>query len=320
MPLVSVHLPALLFELLMEEGLDASALLDGTGVRVEHFGHPDTLLSYQQLAVIISRALEFSGNSYLGLLFGSRIRFSHLAELGIAYASAPTLALAQKVILQHQRILGSAFDMRLVEHPAHVAIIASKLVPLGSRYRFNQESWIAAIANQMSHALELPLRELGLEIEFDFEAPDDTEPYRDFFGGNVKFGQRYSQVVVPRELLERPLPGSCPTIFKMATRLCEEASARSRMPISLPEQVRILLRGSIEAPLSVEDIARHLNLSSRTLNRRLDELGCNFRTLLKEVRFEAAGELLQGTSLPIVIIAQRVGFNDASNFVKAFRD
>ncbi|HCF6385808.1 MULTISPECIES: AraC family transcriptional regulator [Pseudomonadaceae] len=254
----------------------------------------------------------------------------HCAQLGrwiqrrgfwyALYASAPSLRHAYESGLKHQKLLGSAFDMRLVERPKHLAIIASKLVPLEERYVFNQESWLMAIANQTSLSMERPVADLGLEIEFDYPAPDDLRPYHKLFGENVRFSQEYCQVLIPRSLLDKRLPGACLTGFKMAVQRCEEASSRNRAPLSLPEQVRIHLRKDLHSPPSVGEIAHRLNLSTRTLNRRLDELDCSYRQLLREVRFETAAQLLQGTALPIAIIAERAGFTDASNFVKAFRE
>lgn len=318
--LVPVGLPALLMELLIEQGLSAEQLLQGTELRLEHFSHPETRLSYRQLAVIISRGLTLTGNPRLGLVFGSRIRQSHLSDLGMLYASAPTLRHTFEIGLKHQKLLGSAIDMRLVERPKHLAIIASKLVPLEERYYFNQESWLMAIASQISLAMERSIADLELEIEFDYPAPDDLQLYRQCFGEKVKFSQEYCQVLIPRSLLDMRLPGACPTGFKMAVQRCEEASSRNQAPLSLPEQIRIHLRRELHALPSAEEIAKRLNLSSRTLSRRLDELNCNYRQLIREVRFETAAQLLQGTALPITIIAQRAGFNDASNFVKAFRE
>nr|WP_305729558.1 AraC family transcriptional regulator [Pseudomonas yamanorum] len=307
-------------EVLLEQGLGTTQLLEGTGLRLEHFSHPDTQLSYRQLALIISRALATSGNPRLGLLFGARIRYSHLGELGTLYAQAPTLRQSFEIGLKHQKLLGSAFDLRIVERPQHLAIIASKLVPLRERYFFNQESWLSAIVNQTALALETPVEQLDLEVEFDYSAPDDLKPYHEIFGTKVRFDQQYCQVLIPRPLLDRRLPGACPTLFKIAIQRCEEASSRGRIPLSLPEQIRVHLRKELEATPTVDEIAKRLNFSTRTLNRRLDDLDCNYRQLLREVRFETAAQLLQGTGLPITIIAQRAGFNDPSNFVKAFRD
>lgn len=318
--LVPVGLPSLLMEVLLDQGLSAEQLLQGTELRLEHFSHPETKFSYRQLAVIISRGLALTGNPRLGLVFGSKIRQSHLSDLGMLYASAPTLRHAFEVGLKHQKLLGSAFDMRLVERPKHLAIIASKLVPLEERYYFNQESWLMAIANQTALSMERSIADLELEIEFDYPAPDDLQLYHQCFGKKVRFSQEYCQVLIPRSLLDKRLPGACPTGFKVAVQRCEEASSRNRAPLSLPEQIRIHLRKELQAPPSAEEIAQRLNMSTRTLNRRLDELDCNYRQLLREVRFETAAQLLQGTVLPIAIIAQRAGFNDASNFVKAFRE
>ncbi|WP_419783514.1 helix-turn-helix domain-containing protein [Pseudomonas aeruginosa] len=61
-------------------------------------------------------------------------------------------------------------------------------------------------------------------------------------------------------------------------------------------------------------------MSTRTLNRRLEDLDLHFRQLLKEVKFDMASHLLRTTEMPIGLVAQRSGFTEASNFVKAFRE
>ncbi|OGB26916.1 MAG: hypothetical protein A3I66_20995 [Burkholderiales bacterium RIFCSPLOWO2_02_FULL_57_36] len=319
-PVVPVHLPALLLEVILEYGIDADQLLADTGLRREHFSHPETCLSYAQLAIIISRALRLTGNPRLGLHFGSRIRLSHQAELGAAYGSAPTLREAHQVMMHYQKLLGSAFDLRIVARPEHVAIVASKLVPLGERYCFNQESWLAAIANLTAIVAEKSIDEMALEIEFDYPAPTDLTPYHAILGERVRFGSSACQVLVPRRLLDEALPGSSPAQFRTALVQCEKALSRNRIPQSLPARIRQLLQDRLPEPLSVQEVAAQVNLSVRTLHRRLDELGSSYRNLLREVRFETAAGLLSESNLPVAVIANRVGFSDLSNFTKAFRE
>jgi AraC-like DNA-binding protein len=62
-----------------------------------------------------------------------------------------------------------------------------------------------------------------------------------------------------------------------------------------------------------------LRMSERTLNRRLNDAGTQFRSLLDDVRRERAQHLLQHTQLGISDIAQRLGFGDATAFGRAFR-
>jgi AraC-like DNA-binding protein len=65
-------------------------------------------------------------------------------------------------------------------------------------------------------------------------------------------------------------------------------------------------------------IANILNLSPRTYRRRLEEEQQSYQGLLDQVRVEHATRYLQNTRLPISSIAYMVGFNDPSNFRRAY--
>ena len=66
-------------------------------------------------------------------------------------------------------------------------------------------------------------------------------------------------------------------------------------------------------------VARLLNVSTRTYRRRLAEQGTSFQDLLDTVRAEYATRLLRDRRLPIASVAYRVGFSDPSNFRRAYR-
>ncbi|WP_280282287.1 AraC family transcriptional regulator [Pseudomonas sp. BN415] len=319
-PMVTPHLPALLVQLLLEHGLNAHELFEDTGVVLEHFSQPQHLFSYQQLATIISRGLRLTGNPRLGLLFGQRIRFAHMAELGVALSCAPNMETAYQITKRYQKILGSAFNIRKVDHATHVAMIANKLIPLGGNYHFNQESWLASLACNLARSLEMPLSEVDFQVEFDYPEPDDSSAFYELFGDKVRFSQKYSQILVAREVTLIPLKGACPTYLKLALEECERACQRSLTPTSLPERIRSHLRNLLDAPPTADEVASHFNMSTRTLNRRLEDLDVHYRQLLKEVKFDMASQLLRSTDLPIGLVAQRSGFTEASNFVKAFRE
>ncbi|MBM7060678.1 AraC family transcriptional regulator ligand-binding domain-containing protein [Pseudomonas sp. UL073] len=319
-PMVTPHLPAVLVQMLLEQGLSAHDLFEGTGVVLEHFSQPQHLFSYQQLSIIIARGLQLTGNPRLGFEFGKRIRHAHMAELGVALSCVPDMETGYQIMRRYQKILGSAFNLRRVDHPNYVALIANKLIPLGSNYHFNQESWLVSLAYNLSRGLERPLHELDYFVEFDYPEPEDSTAFRELFGDKVRFSQKHSQILVARELTRIPLVGSCPTYLPAAMEACEEACQRSLRPISLPERIRSHLRNLLEAPPTADEVASHFNMSTRTLNRRLEDLDLHFRQLLKEVKFDMASQLLRTTDLPIGLVAQRSGFTEASNFVKAFRE
>jgi len=74
-------------------------------------------------------------------------------------------------------------------------------------------------------------------------------------------------------------------------------------------------------PLSVDDLAAHLNVSPRTLARRFaDRVGRSPGAWLLSRRVAAARALLEETDLPVEAIAARVGLTSAVNLRRRFRD
>ncbi len=67
---------------------------------------------------------------------------------------------------------------------------------------------------------------------------------------------------------------------------------------------------------SLDEVAKRLAVSTRTLIRRLREAGTTYRELRDAHRRTLATELLSDTSLTAAEIAYRLGFEDASNFGK----
>lgn len=316
-PLVPVHQPALLLQLALERGVRGGDLLAATGLRVDHFSHPETRLSYAQIAVLVERAMALTGDPGLGLAFGRRIRLGHLAELGAALACAPTMNEALHTMIRFQKLLGSAFDMRIADRGDHVALVASKSIPLGANYRFNQETWLSTAVSLSRQLLEREVPELV--ADFDYPAPGHAARYVEVFGGNLRFDQASCQIHYPKTLLRVPLPGASPTAYQVALLRCESVWAKYHQPQSLQAQLRKLLHSRLENPPQADEVARTLKLSLRTLHRRLRELDTSYRQMLNEEKSAAAMALLRDSNLSIGSIAARLGFGDPSNFIKAFR-
>ena len=104
-----------------------------------------------------------------------------------------------------------------------------------------------------------------------------------------------------------PLATPChrPTTIKNRRALFEEATAI--VALEYPDQ------------LELDTLARRLASSPRQLQRAFAEVGqTSFRTYLREVRMERAGELLREGSLRVWEVAEAVGYSQPAQFAKAF--
>lgn len=83
-------------------------------------------------------------------------------------------------------------------------------------------------------------------------------------------------------------------------------------------RVRDLLRAALPDSLSLDDVARQLHLSPRSVHRRLDEEGSSFRAIKDALRRDMALARLAKTRDPIAAVAADLGYADTSAFYRAF--
>lgn len=89
-------------------------------------------------------------------------------------------------------------------------------------------------------------------------------------------------------------------------------------PISL-DLVKSIIAVSFlgEGPM-IHRVAKRLNISARTLQRRLHEGGTSYTKLVDEVRLRKACRMLDNFELSIAHIAAKLGFADPGSFSRSF--
>src|SRR6201999_3029242 len=70
---------------------------------------------------------------------------------------------------------------------------------------------------------------------------------------------------------------------------------------------------------TIHDIARELHISSRTLQRRLQDAGYSFQQVLEDARHQLARHYLNSSLLELSETAYLLGYEDANSFGRAFR-
>jgi AraC-like DNA-binding protein len=86
------------------------------------------------------------------------------------------------------------------------------------------------------------------------------------------------------------------------------------------ERVRIAIQQRLTGRRpTTEDIADALHVSSRTLQRRLQDDGSSFQRVLEEARHQLARHYLNNSVLELNEAAYLLGYEDGNSFVRAFR-
>jgi len=142
-----------------------------------------------------------------------------------------------------------------------------------------------------------------------------------FVGTAVQFGADTDEFAVNANARELPLIHADAYLNDLLLKYCEAALAVRRDNAS---QLRTHVENAISSLLPhgrvlVEDVARSLGMSERTLARKLADEGLNFTEILQQLRRDLAVRYLNDRELHISKIAWLLGFNEVSAFTHTFK-
>jgi AraC-like DNA-binding protein len=142
-----------------------------------------------------------------------------------------------------------------------------------------------------------------------------------FVGTRMEFGADTDEFALNLDARALPLIHSDPYLNDLLLKYCEAALAGRRGNTS---QFRTRVENAISSVLPhgrvfVEDVARSLGMSERTLARKLSDEGLNFTEILQQLRRDLAVRYLDDRKLHVSKIAWLLGFHEVSAFTHAFK-
>jgi len=157
------------------------------------------------------------------------------------------------------------------------------------------------------------------ELHVTYGAPDDAPKYSEMFGCPVLFSQSENQLRFDAAWLDRTPNLGNEITYLTVVGLCDRLMEDLQLRLGLAGKVRQLILTNLMRPVSFSDVASNLNMSVRTLRRKLREEKTSFRNLVDELRMEIAIRYLRETNLTVEHISELLGFSGVANFRQAFR-
>lgn len=297
-------------------GLPTDRWLAGAGLSAETLNSPDTRVSFRQAAHVLRHAVRAMPRG-LGIDVGARDMFVSFGVLGLAIRSAENLGAAMQVGLELHQSAGSLMDVGAELIGDTFALRAYERHPEPELLPFLCEELFCSVLVTVRTVLEMP-QQTPEFVQVSYPAPAYAQRYREFFGCPVLFNADGNRLAFPDPLWSQRLPRADPATHAVAVAACRDMLAGDDQSTDVVRTVETMLRDSVRDPLSMAQIAKRLNMTERTLRRRLRAGGQQFTTLRDKVRSERARYLVRETAMPIHAIATEVGFTDPREFRRAY--
>ncbi|BFM16369.1 AraC family transcriptional regulator [Maricurvus nonylphenolicus] len=285
-----------------------------------------TYISGRHHLAIVKALDDIVDDLLWGARTGDQLSMHAHGTVGFAAVSAPTLGAALEVMIKFYSLRTNTF--------------VSRLDKLGQQYRFSMDVayedlvFARVISQSVIRILQKLIklivgqeRSRQLLISFAAEQIDCADELSAFYGVPCRFNAGFTGFSMPADLYDEVSPLSNPAAYQLNLNQCE-GQLRRQLALTMTERVEAELQYHFESVANglrepdlpvLSEMATYFHMSPRTLTRKLQAEGSHYKSLLETVRFEHAEGLLAEKRLDIGSIASILGYQEASNFSRAFR-
>lgn len=309
---VSGRLPGKLKEL----GVRPSAILGSAGLPADLFNQPRILLTTEELFSLWRGVGEVSPDPAIGLQLGTETKPEHFDPIALAALSTGSFGEAMRQTARYKQL---SCPEEIIHKTGDEEwsiqfrwLLAEDVEPeVLTDLCF---AWVLSIARHGTGTRMSPLR-----VEYVRPRAYARKLER-HFGCPVVFGASRNAMVFRTSDANRPFVTSNAELLAMLAPQLDEELEHNKGQETFAERVRSTIQRRLTGRRpKMQDVARELHMSSRTLQRRLQDTGSNFQQVLEEARHQLARHYLTNSVLELNEAAYLLGYEDSNSFVRAFR-
>jgi AraC-like DNA-binding protein len=300
---------------LEELGLSPVVVLRHAGLPIGLFDQERILVTTEEMFALHRAIFEVSGDPAIGLKLGTEQRIERYDPIAIAALYTRSFRDALQRMARYKQ-LTCPEEIKIAERGNECAVQFRWLLadyPEPAPLVDACFAWIVAIGGRGTGRTVHPKR-------IEFQRPESNRKmYESHFQCPVKFSARHNVLVFNKADIDQPFLTHNADLLALVAPQLEAELSQQLAQKTLSEQVKGILKKLLAGQRpTLEDVARELRLSTRTLQRRLTAERAKFQQLMEEARRELAQHYLLHSSLELNETAYLLGYEDSNSFFRAF--
>ncbi len=263
---------AMIVDLLAEEGIPAEEALAGVSLSPGQLRLPATKVSTAQVLRACYNAFKLSRDRQFPYSAGSRFCVSTYGLYGFAALSSPNFRETIAFAVAYHRLATPLMQVDFREEEQVASWIVTPLPSL----EIDERLYEFVIKLHMAVLLSLHRKMIGPAfkpalVDYALGQPHDDEDGAAFFGCPVFYGKPENRFAFDVAWLDRRPDFGNETVHAELKQLCDCMLKEFEQSAGIAGEVRKLIFSSLSRPVAFEHVAKCLNMSERSLRRRLQE-------------------------------------------------
>ncbi len=303
----------ILWKIIESYGYDPTDVFDRVGLTRDMLLKQGTRIPMKTLDHLWSEATALIKDPCLGLRAAEFWHPSHFNALGYAWLASSTLREALSRMERYIRILSEDLDIRLEDTAEGLCFTLSDSLEHEVRMDFGMAVVMAMCRINFGPNLK------PVAVRFIHPEPSCGDRYFAFFKGPVYFEADSDSLTLDTKDVDEPLTGGNPHLADINDRIIIRYLAALNNDDIIHRAQTAIIDFLPSGLVSDEKVARRLNMSVRSLQRKLQQCGTSFRKLLDRTREELARQYICDNAVDLTEIAFLLGFSEHSAFSRAFK-
>ncbi|HEU0185932.1 MAG TPA: AraC family transcriptional regulator [Blastocatellia bacterium] len=306
----------LLPDRLEELGVSPLAVLRQAGLPMGLFNQEKVFVTTGELFALWRGIAEVSSDPAIGLKLGSEERVERYSPIAIAALYTRSFRDALQRLARYKQ-LTCPEEIRLIERKGECAVLFKWLLAREPEPESLVDICFACVVSIGRRGAGKSTNPVRVELK---RTASHRRLFEEYFQCPVKFDAGHNALIYDAADIDRPFLTHNPELLAMVAPQLEAELAYQIAQQTVPDQVKAILKRLLAGRRpAVQDVARELRLSPRTLQRRLTEEGLTFQQLLEDARRELARHYLLHSSLELNETAYLLGYEDPNSFFRAFQ-
>jgi AraC-like DNA-binding protein len=298
-------------------GIDVGTLGTGLDSPSRSLAAPTRQLQLVQVRRIWQRAAAVSADPLLGLRVGAGLPLQAMNVLALVVMHSANLRDALSHCVRYQQLVSNSGRFRLSAMPGGQRMVY-KIAPCPVPMHPTQlDSLFAGFLTMLYRCV--PNGQRPSRVELPGTDRSQRAAYERCLECPVVLGGPDIFMQFDDDVLTTPWPAADPSLLRLLLGRADSLRQAQGQTDALVDQVIAAVAAEGYARARCESVARTLDLSVRTLQRRLAECDTTFRQVVEAARMAEAVDLLADRSVPLSTLAERLGYADPSAFSHAVR-
>lgn len=307
----------LIWKALQAHGLDSHSIFKQAGLDPTSLSDGNARYRLEDMTRLWEISLQETGDPCFGVEVGKSWVPTTFHALGFAWLASHTLKDALMRLTRYARIVNNSISAKLEEKGAHLELYFSTSEDEKNIHYAARDAGTVAIISMCRSLCGEGFS--PIEINVTRERSLCSDKLEAYLGIPVNYNSENNLTLFDRMRAEERLAsGNSELVLvneEVAMKYLNTLNRDSTVMLVNAAIIKMMPSGQV----SEEEIADALNMSVRTLQRKLSEETTSFSTIYKAIRQEMADAYIQNSSLSMTEISYLLGFSEQANFTRAYK-